>query len=412
MIQLTKNDVQNKGLLSAIHLKCTCYLRNLLPQVSLSGIEKTLKYHIVHTDPHLDEYFAELLFQAALPVKVGRVEFIEKSLYSATNDLGAKLIWPNSAVFGIASSVANGVKPLLLFDEHLTGGGKTLPSCSEVVQRYLEHQDKISIASSIKVLLNEVNKIDEYGNAHPQHLGNIIKSLHNVRFLFNKGNTQKDDIRDYLSHSWKRTLINICITSIIYALENNIDIINIPTSKKDVLRNSLDYYIKNTLHKSHPYFEQVRQRICSNYGNQKGVLNDAVLKSTKETIFTDPLGKPIPQLLLLSRICFASYYTWGKNITNLLMIHLWEIEFQKQLNFISFSEELKSVLLDKKNIEIRTSMGVIRVQTLPHIEIENFVRSHQTKQKKIIYGLDRVNFLTKSLKQKKLLFMVTHQKKI
>lgn len=385
MIQLTNNDVKNNGgFLSALHFRCTSYLHNILPPIDFTGIEKYLRHHIVHTDPHLDEYFAELLFHTALPDKINRVEFIEESLYSSTNDFGAKLLWPNSIVFGIGSTVSYGVQPLLLFDEHLTGKGKTLPSCSEVVLDYLENEGKISIAQSIKTLLKEVSAIDEFGNAHPQHLGNLIKTLHNVRFLFNKGVTQKDDIRDFLSHSWKRTLIDTSITSVIYALENNIDLVGDPSSKKEALKNTLDHYVINTPHKTHPKFEQARQTISSNYGNQNGVFTDAVLKGSGGSILKDSLGNPIPQLLLLSRICFASFYAWGEEITNLLMMHFWETEFQKQLNFISFSEELEKVLLNKKDADTRTPVGVIRVQILPHIEIEKHINNYQTRQQKII----------------------------
>jgi len=385
MIQITNTDIKNNGgLLSALHFKCSNYLSNILRQISLTGIEKYLRHHIVHTDPHLDEYFAELLFHSALPNQISRVEFLEESLYSATNDFGAKLLWPNSIVFGIGSTVSYGVQPLLLFDEHLVGKGKTLPSCSEVVLDYLESEGKLTIPKSIKTVLKEVSIIDEFGNAHPQHLGNLIKTLHNVRFLFNKGATQKDDVRDFLSHSWKRTIINIGMTSVIYALENNIDIVGDPSSKKEALKNSLDHYVKNTPHKTHPRFEEARQTISSNYGNQNGVFNDAVLKGAGGKVLQDSFGNSIPQLLLLSRICFSSYYTWGEDITNLLMMHFWEVEFQKQINFLSVKEELEKVLLNKNNADIRTSVGVIRVQILPQIEIQKSIQNYQTKQQRII----------------------------
>ncbi len=385
MIQLTQIDVKNSGgLLSALHYKSTNFLHNIIPQLDFMGLENYLRHHIVHTDPHLDEYFAELLFHTALPDKINRVEFMEESLYSATNDFGAKLLWPNSIVFGIGSTVSYGVQPLLLFDEHLSGKGKSLPSCSAVVLDYLENKGGFTITDSIKTLLKEISSIDEFGNAHSQHLGNLIKTLHNVRFLFYKGNTQKEDIRDFLSHSWKRTIVDISITSLIYALENKIDIVGDPSSKKEALKNSLEHYIIHSPHKTNPHFEDARQTISSNYGNQNAVFANAVLKGSGGTVLKDTLGNTIPQLLILSRICFASYYTWGEEITNLLMMHFWEVEFQNQLNFISFSNELEKVLINMRDTDSRTPVGIIRAKILPNIEIQKAIPNSQNKQQKVI----------------------------
>lgn len=385
MIQIDRNDIQRTGgLLSAISAKCVEYLQRLLQLPNLSGIEKVLKWYIVHTDPHLDEYFAEFLFRTCLPSTTLNVEFIEESLHSATNDFGAQLLWPEAIVFGIGNTVSYGVQPILLFDEHVTSKGKALSSCSAVVTDYLERRAKVSIPNSIQTLLYEISTIDEFGNAHPQHLGNIIKSLHNVRFLFSKGATSKDDVRDILSPFWKRTIIDSCLVAVIHALQNNIDLIADPSAKKKALQKSLNHYVTNTPHKSHPNFEIAHQSIASNYGNQKGVFDEALLKGTGGQILIDRLGNQIPQLLILSRICYACYFAWGETITNVIMMHFWEIEFQKQINFLILSDELNKAFLKEKSVDRRTPIGVVRREILQPIEIDKEIFDKYTHQKKTI----------------------------
>lgn len=385
MITINKTDFEESGgLLSVISVKSAEYTSSLITCTNQVGIEKRLKRLIVHTDPHLDEYFAELIFRACLPNQSFNTEYLEESLFSANNDFVAQQLWPQAIVFGIGSTVSYGVTPLLLFDEHTISKGKTSSSCSEVVIDYLENVAQSSFPESIRTLLNEVNVIDEFGNAHPQHLGNIIKTLHNVCFLFTKGKTPKDDIRDVLSFAWKRSLIDCCLTAIIYCLENNIDLVSDPPSKKEALQKSLNEYVSKSLHKSHPHFERARQTIASNYGNQKGVFDEALLRGAGTKVLTDGSGNNIPQLLILSRICFACYSCWGEKITNIVMTHFWETEFQKQINFLTLIEELDSAFSAGNNVNKRTSLGVIRREILKRIEIEKEIIDKYTHKKKYI----------------------------
>ncbi|MBU2546713.1 MAG: hypothetical protein KKE46_06250 [Gammaproteobacteria bacterium] len=385
MIQINQNDIQLAGgLLSALSAKCAEYLHSLLPTVNLSGIEKLLKRHIVHTDPHLDEYFAELFFRSCLPSAGTDIEFIEESLYSEKDDFGAQHLWPEAVVFGIGRTVSSRVQPLLLFDEHIPGKGKTLSSCSTVVADYIQGASKATLPDSIQTALREVSAIDEFGNAHPQHLGNIIKTLHNVHFLFEKGATSKDDVRDLLDYTWKRALIDACIVAVIYALENKIDLLGDPSAKKDTLQKSLKHYIANSFHKTHPNFENAGHTITSNYGNQNEVFNKAILKDNNGKILTDSSGNQIPQLLILSRICYACYSAWGDNLANMIMVHFWEIEFQNQLNFRTLTEELDKVFLTRKSVDERTALGVVRCEILQSIEIQEEIFDKYTHQKRTI----------------------------
>lgn len=385
MIPITKTDVMDSGgFLSALSVKSSEYIKSIIQGTKqFDSIEGALLRNIVHTDPHLDEYFAELLFRACLPNNLANIEFIEETLFSANNDLGCQQLWPQAAVFGIGDAVSCGVAPLLLFDEHIKGKGKASSSCGEVVANYLEANNQITFPDSVRTVLHEVNIIDEFGNAHPQHLGNLIKTIHNVRFLFSKGSLPKDDVKDFLSPTWKRSLINGCITAVIYCLENDIDLISDPASKKNELQKSLNEYVDKSLHKSHPNFEKARQTIASNFGSQQGVFGKAVLKSAKGPII-DTNGNNIPQILILSRICFACYKCWGEKITNMIMLHFWETEFQKQINFLAMFEELDKAFKNQKSVNKRTRLGLIRREILHSIEIRKRIIDKNTHQPKYI----------------------------
>ncbi|NLE00527.1 MAG: hypothetical protein GX640_11695 [Fibrobacter sp.] len=311
------------------------------------------------------------------------IDFMEESLFSDTNDYGAQLLWPEAIVFGIGSTVSNDVKPVLIFDEH-SCDKMTFDSCSDRVTKYIQITKNSNISPSILTILNEVSVIDRFGHVHPQHLHSLIKSLHNVRFLISKGESSSDEIRETLSPTWKRTLIDACITGMVYAIENDIDVIDDFAGKKEALQKSLKYYVEYTPHKANPLFEDARQQIATNFGNQRIVFKDAVLKDASGKVLLDSNGKPICQLLILSRICHACNAAWGEDITNILMMHFWEIEFQKQINFLTLINELDSSPLDSKPFEKRTTLGIIRRETLQKVEVRKEVFDHQTQKNKIV----------------------------
>lgn len=388
MINITKTDIDDYGgLLAALSYKSVDYIKSIISVSKPFGkIEKSLVRNIVHTNPHLDEYFAELMFRSSLSRNKKNIEFIEQSIFSKENDLGCKQLWPQASVFGIGRDVSPDVAPLFLFDEHIVSG-KMASSCSELVIKYLEYNNEVTISDSLKKILNEINIIDEYGNAHPQHLGNIIKTIHEVKFLFSKGQSKKDDVRDFLSCIWKKALINACIVAVIYCLENNIDLISDPASKKDYLQKSLNEYVDRSLHRSHPNFEDARQKIASNYGNQQGVFDEAVLRKAGKELITDNTGNSIPQLLILSRICFACYNCWGEKITHMIMPHFWETEFQNQINFETLYKEMDKIFANNKSVDQMTQLGIIRREILFDItlDIKKEIFDQHTHQKRDIW---------------------------
>jgi len=82
MIPLTRGpNSSSADLLSVLSTSSVEYLRKIICQGNLfsTGLDN-VKRHIVHTDPHLDEYFAEFLFRSAFPMEKG-IDFMEESLF-------------------------------------------------------------------------------------------------------------------------------------------------------------------------------------------------------------------------------------------------------------------------------------------------------------------------------------------
>lgn len=384
MLTVTKTDINNAGgMLAALNDKAVGYLRSLLTGGNVPIPPNSVKRHIVHTDPHLDEYFAELLFAACSPTGTDHVEFVEEAIFAEDNDLGAQQLWPEAVVFGIGRTVSSDIEPLLLFDEHLAGQGKTSPSCSYIVYKYLASQCHVGFPSSIMALLREINAIDAYGNADAQHLANTVKLIHNVRFLFSKGNTPADDVKDFLDPLWKRVIVICCVTAVVYALENGIDLLSDPDAKKKAIQKSLNHYLANTPHRQHSRFNDAFHGITSLFGNQEGAFRRAILFGSNGRPIVDKSRANIPQLLLLSRICFASDHCWGTEISQVIMMHLWESEFQKQLNFLTVSEELKTAVGSGKRKEVRTSVGTIRYDILGSIDAEKKIYDPQSRSNRL-----------------------------
>lgn len=389
MLTINKNEIpiigqlENAGInknfdsfLSMLSISSIEYIKFILQPKQSLKIEKDIIRTIVHKDPHLDEYFAELLFRSCLSDNMSNLEFVEQAIYSK-DDFGCDQLWPKAAVFGFGDTpLVRKKPPLVLFDEHREGIEKST-TCSQIVIDYMKDNRQIGkeFSPSIWKVLNEVNAIDMHGNAHSQHLGNMIKSIHGIRFLFRKGNTEEEDVRDFLSPIWKRSLIDACIVAIIYCLENNIDIVGEPIEKKKELMASLEEYKARCLHKDRTdYFDDTFQGIKTMYGNQTKVFQEALLKEGTELI-RDKFGNSLSQILVMSRICFACNQCWGKNISNIIMTHVWEVEFQKQTNFLMLLNELeKTFSYSDRGI---TPLGTIRRKILHTVKINKVRKDYK-----------------------------------
>jgi len=368
MITITQADVSaSGGVLSALADKSCERVRAVLksasreqPQEVLDSLERI----IVHTEPHLDEYFAELLFRSCLPPEKQRCEFIEQSVFSATNDLGCQHLWPSAAVLGIGSAAAGGVMPLFLFDEHVSGQSKIAASCSQIVA------DKMltSIPAALSKLLREVNAIDEFGSGHPQNLNNLIKTLHEARFSFGKDAKDNIELRDNLNAEWKRAIVVACLAAVIACLDEGVDLIADSRAKRASLESSLENYIGHSIHSGHPRFQDAAQRMRSVFGDQSRVFEEAVLRDRRGPL-KDAAGQPIPQLLVLSRVCFACEKCWGAKLRDVIATHFWEQEFQKQLNFYAVEDAIASLFAHGKARSV-TSVGVFTRTVLPEITVD------------------------------------------
>jgi hypothetical protein len=376
MLTITNNDIDKYGgLLSAISAIAVNYLKNNIKvSKDLSYVSKHLLRTIVHINPHLDEYYSELIFRTCLNIDMSNIEFVEEAIYSENDDLLAQELWPQAVVFGIGSTISPGSEPLMKFDEHIKGKGRFSDSCAELVTKYITNNNLKSLSNSVLTLLKEVNSIDAFGKAHPQNLGNIIKTLHNVRFMFSKGDTPKDDVRDKLTPSWKRSIIDAFLVSIVYALDENLDLINDPKEKKNFLLNTLKIYKSKSLHVNNPLFEKAYNFISSEYGDQAKVFSEAILRDADNNNILDNVGNTIPQLLLLSRVCYSSYSCWGEEIAEMLMMHIWESELQKQMNFLTIEKELESNFDNTQIVQKRTLIGEIGKRTLTKVMSNKIIK--------------------------------------
>jgi hypothetical protein len=378
MITLSNSDIRAAGgVLAALADKSAEYMQKILagsirplsPQ-AIASLDRI----IVHVDPHLDEYFAELLFRACLPPEKWRCDLIEQAVFSETDDLGCKHLWPSAAVLGVGSNYAGGTRPLFLFDEHVSGQSKVADSCSQIVAE----QMLSAIPNSLLELLREVNVIDEYGGGHPQNLNNLIKTMHEVRFWFGQSVDDGTQIRDGLSPEWKRAVIDACLVAVVYCFENGIDLKLDPDRKRDALVASLENYIKNSPHVAHPRFQASVQRMRSIFNDQAMVFKNAVLQDRKGPI-RDSGGNVIPQLLLISRICFACEHCWGPQLRDVIATHFWEGELQNHLHFAAVEEAIDAAIKDQK-IRVVTPAGTITHNVLKEMEV--MVADHRGGPKK------------------------------
>jgi hypothetical protein len=318
---------------------------------------------VVHTDPHLDEYFAELLFRACLPPFKRDIDFIEQSTYSEDNDQDLISLGPNSAGFGFGGNASGGAVFLALFDEHTKGVGRSERSCSEIVSKV--HCKNLPF--SIRVVLEEINRIDSSGGAHPQHLNNIIKTLHSVRFVFKSSSNRKDELRDFLSPVWKRAIVDASIAAVIHCTENRIDLLKVDDMKVNAVRSSFEHYCKVSPHKVDPYFVPAYTEIKKNLFNLKKTFDDSCFKDDRK-----------PQSLIISRIAFACDNAWGGELSRLIMVHYWETLMQGQIIFMKLLDDIKRLNTSNEN-RITTSLGTIEKITVHDHSFQQMIKTKESE---------------------------------
>jgi hypothetical protein len=367
MLSISQNDLaESGGILRAIVYKGAAYLESIIgrPNIkSLGSKERELRRIIVHVNPHLDEYVADLLFVAALPPDLRSVPFEEQTLYSLDNDSYSQLTWPTSAVFGFGGAVSGGAKPLVLFDEHTPNQARSDVSCCQMVADALFEK----LPDSVRFLLREANAIDANAGAHDQNLSTLIKDMPLVRFQLGTDPTTGEEVTDFLSHEYKRAIVHACLVAVVYCLENGIDLENNVNEKVDALRPALERYTAKTQLRHDPAFQQVNSRQKSLALGQSVVFRDAFLRNDRGAL-TDDRGQRVPQLLLFSRIIFACHKCWGPGIADLIATHIFEVFYRAQFGFEKVEAEIAALFAGRAGCR-HSSIGTVERVSLPDIHV-------------------------------------------
>lgn len=346
---------QNGGFLHAISKRSAQYLKQVLRNYgSLKKLPidlKKLDRTISHTHPHLDEYFADLMFRSALPDYKMDIDFMEMSVHSQEYDSTCEAYWPNAAVMGIGATLNHKPKSIYLFDEHVKGQKIKEFSCSQIVADQIF---KKFLPKSVFVLLKEVNEIDAAGGAHTQHIGNIIKTAHQVRFMFKKQDAYHKHLQNWLPAQWKKTIMDASMVAVIYCLENNINLLKNFKERAEILKESMEYYFEHCPYQNDPVFDLTVKFLRATYRNQ----SPSFLKATL------PISKNKDQLFLLGRVCYALHMCWGKNIAQVIMMNFWEVVYQGQAIFNDANLELKSLSSLNKDQSLHSKYGAFQKQSL------------------------------------------------
>lgn len=382
------------GVLNALCFASAEYLYKVFIKHKGNNLKKfnprklaNLQRIIAHKNPHLDEYFAELLFRAILPYNLKDIEIVEHTLLSSENDQLAQVMWENAVIFGFNEKEKGGATALEFFDEHEEDGTRRTPSCSQIVSdRYLSN----SLPKSVQLVLDEVNQIDSNGGAHSYNIANLIKKIHDTPYIVGYDDIQEKYISKHLTENWKRAIVSACITAIIYTFENNLLSEEPTKNENDKLnafaKRSLNSFLKHTLLSDYePNFYKIKGKIASNF--KEGNKTLAKTKSWKSTN-----GKKINQNLIIHKLAYALDRCWGASLSNFIMAHLWQVEFQSQIAFMHIKQEIEELKYPK--IQTQTEFGTIEFIELENPVIIPFQKKTDTIKKdfklnqpiRIIYG--------------------------
>ena len=399
MSHVSQTDLGQSGALDVLLRESIGVVSGLIDGSERGGarVAEGLERTIVHAAPHLDEYVADLLFRATLDPKYWACEFLEQSIFSRQADSTSRLLWPTSAVFGIGNVVEGDTRPLYLFDEHIAEG-KSAPSCSDlVVEQMLQ-----DVPEALRPMLLEVSVIDEAGGAHQQHLNNLIKTLHDVRFHFGRGPGTVTSIVDYLPAQWKQVIIHASIAAVIWCLNEARHEFLEPEASKRALFPSLDNYEVHSAHANRDGFDRAMNRVRGVYGDQAKVAVEGILRKHGEPV-RDHTGEPVSQMLTLGRVCAAVELCWGESLRDVVATHFWESEIQGQLNFQDIRTELDnigasdsgrivsdvgiltrdvmdSVLVETRSGPSRHPVWILTLAALPHVFQPNRALLHYLNQ--------------------------------
>ncbi len=360
---------QKRGLLNALTFASAQYIYKVANKRDRKGTKRfdikklgSLQRTLIHKNPHLDEYFAELFFRSILPPNMKDIELIEHTLMSSKQDALAKITWPNSVVFGFSKEERGGANALEFFDEHKTDGSRDISSCSQIIiNKYFLNP----LPNSIQIVLDEVNQIDAKGGAHSYNLSNLIKKMHDIPLIVGFNEIENDYIKKNLTENWKRAIVSACITAMVYVYENKLlsyEITDKESKKVDsFVKSSFDFFLSNTIiNQYYEGFYKLKGKAKINFypGNK-------TLIKTKKWITENGA---IEQNLILHKLAYALDRCWGASISKFIMMHLWQVEFQFQMSFEKIEQEIKA--LNYPNKEVSTAFGTIQIIEIKGIEFD------------------------------------------
>lgn len=393
-ITIDKKYIEQKhGILNALCFASGEYISKVLKKHGDQKVKRfsskdlgNLQRVIVHKHPHLDEYFAELLFRSILPYNLKDIELVEHTLMSIDNDPLSQITWPNAVIFGFNNQESGGSRAIEYFDEHEEDGSRRTPSCGQIVaDRYLFNP----LPKSIQTILDEVNQIDSIGRAHSYNIANLIKKIHDTPYIVGYNDIEEKFTSKYLTENWKRAIVDACITAMIYVYENKLLSYRISKDEEDKLNsyasNSIETFLKNTLLSDYEKdFYKTKAKIRQNFkpGNKTLLKTKSWLKE----------GENIEQNLVIHKLCYALERCWGHSIATFVMSHLWQAEFQFQISFGHIQEEIKK--LHYPETETISNFGSIQILEIETPDIAPFQKESDRVKKhfkenqpiRIIYG--------------------------
>lgn len=347
-IALDKIYIEEKGgILNALTYASAQYIYKVLEKYGREKIKrfdefktKKLRRTIIHKNAHLDEYFAELLFRAILPPHLKDIEVSEHVLMSKEDDTFAKISWPNGVVFGIHAEETGGAKALAFFDEHLPDGTRIKPSCSQLVAE--EFLSK-NIPRSLQKVLDEVNLNDANKGAHQFHFAHVIKEMHDILLLAGRDEINQNIVLKYMNENWKRGIIDSVLASLIYAFENNLEqmLLRNANGILQATKDSFNYFVTHTLMKTEKYYSETLKFYENNILN----INPIVTAKWKVNVQGEELASKerTDQILLIQRVCYTLNECWGKQIGSFVMMQIWNVLFQRQMNFLFVQDKVKEL---------------------------------------------------------------------
>lgn len=360
------------GLMSALSLRSAEILQTLIEGIQTTTFEKEkvnqLKYLLMHKNPHIDEYFAGLIFRACLPEKQRNIEHGEIVLTSAHDDLIAKAQWPHAAVLGIGGTHTGGAQALYLFDEHaIDGKAKKVNSLALLMKQRMFGSQQVPYP--LYILLYEVNHIDAYGGAHPKNLSSYIKRLHDTPLMLSGEEPEDPNSFIFMDPTWKTGIIDACVVALLGRSQ-----VQYPKSEwLPALEASLRDFQNRTVLKADPLFNDAYSKVKQNLThvfqlhlqNNSTCLTVPTAQGLREPQKSN--GRVAFQTMLMPYLPLLCNRYWGPELTRVILLPFWETRVFAEILSIRGRRQLQQVFAARKknNVSVPLTIGVLTFSSCP-----------------------------------------------